>query len=120
MRCRTTPKPWGHEVYAYHAPDEQHPIEVQTVKLLHLDHGASTSKHQHRTKCELFVVVSGSLRLTIWPRDKTGSVVVRLNVGARYYLPAGTWHRLTAASPDTVILEVSTLHSEEDTERQAL
>jgi len=95
-------KVWGKEVWIANEPE-------YCGKLLYVNRGASGSLHYHPKKKETFHLLQGRIELeygdttlSAWPEPIT--------------IQAGILHRFTAFV-DSVILEVSTHHDDEDVVR---
>ena len=101
-------KLWGYEVWIKNDED-------YCVKELHLNEGFESSLHYHKLKFETFYVSCGILRVEI----------VQDGVSKIYTLGAGEWlnidayvkHRLSSIARETVIIECSTQHFENDSYR---
>ena len=95
-------KVWGKEVWIANEPE-------YCGKLLYVNKGASGSLHYHPKKKETFYRLSGALCLTV------GDEVIIFNElsESAITIPAGTPHRFTAFI-DSILLEVSTHHDDED------
>lgn len=106
------------EIYAYHSPDEKniHKLHVETVKLLFLNKNKKLSLHFHHTKDEIFMVAQGSVMVeTIEKNGKKRAWT--LKTGDRIFVPKCTPHRLTGTGDNNLVIEVSTLHRDEDSFR---
>lgn len=97
------PKVWGYEKWLENN-------EKYCCKLLSLNKGYQCSLHYHKDKDETFLVTSGHVRLEL------GDEVMHLRPGSFVRVPPGTHHRF-AGIEDSVIIEVSTHHKEEDSYR---
>jgi mannose-6-phosphate isomerase-like protein (cupin superfamily) len=80
-----------------------------------------SSLHYHKEKDETFIIIKGEVQLEVggpcqlgldklYPKKK----VYRLKVGESYRLEPHTVHRFTSISNNSIILEVSTHHDDED------
>ena len=98
-------KVWGKEIWIVNC-------EKYCGKLLYLDKGAVSSMHYHKEKQETFYALSGQTGLHIEGKD------YMLNPYSR---PKTIYpkqeHQFIGLSEDTVILEISTHHSEDDVVR---
>ena len=107
------PKLWGEEIWLCNQAK-------YCSKLLVLNPGFCCSIHRHAVKEETFFVMSGAVEVQTGS-DPSAMPVEEKLAGDHLHLPPGTWHRFWAKSGagecPTVILEISTFHSEEDVER---
>lgn len=102
------PKPWGCErLYAS--------TDRYCLKRLMIHKGHQTSVHRHREKDETFVCRSGHYRVEVWDGDDRRAV--DLDGGCTLRVAPGTWHRVSCVNPGE-LLEVSTRHSDDDTDRR--
>lgn len=104
------PKGWGFEDWI----DNR---EEYCMKRMFMLKGKRFSWHYHPIKRETFYILSG--KLTMWygtdpDREKAEEIV--LEAGQSFHIEPGLWHQV-CAQEDTVILEVSTTHSDEDVVR---
>ena len=97
------PKVWGHEKWLENN-------EKYCCKLLTLNKGYQCSLHYHKKKDETFLVTSGHVRLEL------NGQVTHLRPGSFVRIPPETPHRF-AGIEDSVIIEISTHHDEEDSYR---
>ena len=72
--------------------------DVYELRLLHLKAGGFCSRHYHETKCNVFHVVSGSIRVKTYGASEPGEdglLLVRILTrgSGPYHIPAGTQHR---------------------------
>ena len=75
---------------------------TSTVKLIHIQPGASLSLQLHNKRSEFWRVISGSATAVI--DDKT----VKLHLGDELFVPPGSVHRLTGSQEDgSQILEIA-------------
>lgn len=106
------------EIYLYHQPDEKdfHQLKVDTVKALFFDKTKKLSLHFHAEKDEIFTVVQGAVLVeTI---EKSGQKRAwTLKVGERIFIPKFTPHRISGVMEKNILIEVSTLHKDQDSIR---
>jgi mannose-6-phosphate isomerase-like protein (cupin superfamily) len=83
--------------------------------------GFMSSLHWHKNKDETFIIIKGEVQLEVggpcqlgldklYPKKK----MMRLKVGDAFRLEPGTVHRFQSISNNSIILEVSTHHEDED------
>jgi len=96
---KTVNKVWGREKWIVNCPD-------YCGKLLLVHKGASSSLHYHPKKKETFYVLEGKARLTVGNKEVSTPITIEPNTPHRFY-----------GITDTVILEVSTFHSDDDVVR---
>jgi mannose-6-phosphate isomerase-like protein (cupin superfamily) len=82
-------------------------------KILHYNQGYQSSLHYHKIKSEVFYILKGQLLLDTL-EDKQGIIV---NTGDVIEIPAGFAHRLSSPFGFAVVIEFSTLHSDDDVYR---
>lgn len=99
---------WGDETWLVN--DEELNLGC---KFLTIFPGFLSSKHQHLTKSEHFIVLSGELKLYEWNGAGVQSEVM-LEEGQHHFIPKETWHRFETGSKQFVLLlEVSTFEDEQ-------
>ncbi len=100
---RTVPKVWG----------EEHWIVNRDYcgKKLILKKGFRCSMHRHPIKDETFHLDTGSVFLELGEKEHI------LSPGDSVHIPTGSWHRFTGLE-ESVILEFSTHHEDDDCERR--
>lgn len=101
---RIVPKVWGEEHWIVNRD------EYCGKKLL-LKKGMRCSLHLHPVKDETFHLESGSVLLELSGEQH------RMRPGDTIHIPTGAWHRFSGID-DSVILEFSTRHRDEDVERR--
>ena len=91
---------------------------ITSVHHLKIKKGGFCSEHRHRFKSNIFFVLSGNLKLTIWTsKDKDDDTVVW--PGESSEIPPGMYHKFTALT-DVECLEIyETKLRGEDIERRA-
>lgn len=117
-------KGWGRvedgigEIFAYHEPQENtdQRFNVQTVKLLHIAKDKKLSRHFHICKREYFIVACGSFKVEMWDR-KGVLTTFTMRTDNRIIIEPGVQHRMTGLEDNNVLVEVSTLDTEEDSYR---
>ena len=104
------PKGWGREVWVVNN-------SKYCGKIMHLNAGKQCSIHYHKVKDETFHVLSGMLELHLfkggYPEEQS---VVVMKQGDTVHIPTGLVHRFRGIE-DSMILEISTQHFEEDSYR---
>ena len=96
-------KVWGHEEWAVNHPD-------YCGKFLYLKKGKRCSLHYHKNKDETFYVLSGRVLMEINGEERI------MGKGDIQHISPMTRHRFSGLS-DSVIVEFSTHHEEEDSFR---
>lgn len=99
----TVPKLWGYEKWIENN-------EKYCSKLLSLKKGYQCSLHYHKIKDEMFILTKGHVRLEVDQK------VVHLKPGMFQRIPPGTKHRFRGIE-DSLIIEVSTKHMDDDSYR---
>ena len=97
-------KKWGKELWLVNT-------DKYCSKLLYLNRGAVSSLHSHPKKMETFYCLSGSVMLTIM-----GKREIMDGHTFPVTIEPGQVHQFEGKE-DSVLLEVSTTHSEDDVER---
>lgn len=97
------PKVWGYEKWLENN-------DKYCSKILSLNKGYQCSLHYHKNKDEMFLVTKGRMRLEL------GDETMTLGEGDFVRIPPGTKHRF-AGLDDTLIVEISTHHEEDDSYR---
>jgi len=105
------PKGWGEEIWIINT-------DKYCGKLLKFRAGATFSDHYHINKDETWYVLSGKLELRYYDLANADRLTKELTVGDVVHIPPSTPHQLKALE-DSVIVEVSTPHDEEDSYRIA-
>ena len=105
---RHVEKSWGHE-------ETWAETEAYVGKILTIREGHGLHMQRHRTREETIRVMQGTLQLqTGAPRPNGSGTVQRImGPGAVHHVRPGSVHRLTAASGDVILLEVSTNHPDD-------
>lgn len=85
-------------------------------KLMVLKEGFQCSLHKHFTKDETFFVLQGKVLIES-STNPNMLVVASFGEGQNKHIAPNTYHRFSALLPDTILLEVSTSHSDEDVSR---
>lgn len=99
-------KKWGKEVWIVNEPE-------YCAKFLHVDRGASGSLHYHPKKKETFFLLEGEIKV------EYDDFILRFVIGewpTPLNIPPCSPHRFTGIA-DSVILEVSTHHDDDDVVR---
>lgn len=110
-------KTWGHELWFANDLDKNY-----CGKELRVLAGHRCSYHYHHIKDEVFHLFYGCVLVEFGPTDALPAADdhahrVLLLPKQRLHIPAGIRHRFTAFDEDSVIIEVSTYHREEDSIR---
>ena len=99
---------WGAEDWILN--DAKHGV---CTKFLTIFPGFQSSKHNHETKWEYFIVLSGKLELDIWDDPDVFRQYRTLSTGQRHFIPAGQYHRFRTNTREFVLLlEVSGFENE--------
>lgn len=102
------PKLWGAEGWITNDGD-------RCYKILYVVPGYICSLHRHLVKSETFTVLEGELYLEYRKGEKCFRRILKQDES--FFIKVGTPHRFSAILKDTKVLEKSTLHSDEDTDR---
>lgn len=104
------PKGWGHEVWICNN-------DLYCCKHLFFQTGKKCSWHYHVSKHETFYIVAGIIKLDHgYESDIAKRTTEILYPGDRFEIPPGLNHQMEGVT-DSIILEVSTHHEEEDSIR---
>lgn len=98
-------KIWGEEIWLVNNDD-------YCAKLLIVKKQHQCSFHMHKEKDETFVLQSGYVVMDVDYKERL------MKPGQAVHIPPETYHRFAGLSDESVILEVSTHHSEEDSYRK--
>jgi len=105
-------KTWGHELWMANNEEENY-----CGKILHIEKGYKSSMHFHAEKHETFFILKGSLALHLWNLQKgCAKETVIVKEGETYELDRLTAHQLEALE-ELDIIEISTLHKDQDSYR---
>lgn len=85
-------------------------------KFLIFKEGSEFSTHMHKEKREIFHVISGWLLVTGINTEDASTYTIELTKGDSLEVPRMVFHRIKAII-DSVILEISTSHRDEDSYR---
>ena len=106
-------KGWGHETWI-------HNDSLYCGKLLFIKKDAIMSYHYHKDKTETFYLYSGKVVAILGTEDneffRVPTHIFRMEPGDVLELPSMTPHSIIALE-DSLIMEVSTKHNEEDSFR---
>lgn len=93
--------------------DQVVPFKVKRLYYFNVGPGGKTGEHCHKTEQEVFFQVQGSATAII---DRgNGKEEIRLNSpGDAIYLPNFVWHGFKDATPDCLILAVSSTNYADD------
>jgi mannose-6-phosphate isomerase-like protein (cupin superfamily) len=104
------PKGWGKEVWIVN-------FEKYCGKFLFINKNKRMSWHYHLVKEETFYVLEGECVLSYGQDDDLAASRQKiLRPGSKFHVRPGTRHMLEAVA-DTIVLEISTTHIEEDSIR---
>jgi len=113
MRAKKIDKEWGYEIWLANNEEENY-----CGKILHINGGESSSMHFHAKKHETFYVLSGGLRVEIINTETTEKTMHVLGQGDSFVIDRLTPHQLSPVGDNAVeIIEISTLHKDEDSYR---
>jgi len=84
---------------------------------LSIKQGGYCSEHKHEYKYNIFYIISGKLKITIW-RDKSMKDVTTLKEGQVSAVPPGLWHCFEALEDSEVIEMYQVLLHDPDIERR--
>jgi len=96
-------KIWGYELWIANS-------ELYCGKILHVDKGCQLSYHFHKIKDETFFILDGMIKIIVEGEIKT------MAPGQTIHLKPNTKHTVFALKTSD-ILEISTQHFEEDSNR---
>lgn len=102
-------KGWGSEVWIHN--DEQY-----CGKILYFEKDKKFSYHYHMEKNETWYVIKGSFELRVKDPVTAEDSEFNIKEGDRVYIGRGLPHQLRALE-DSVVVEVSTQHFDEDSYR---
>ena len=106
-------KPWGYEIWLANNSDYNY-----CGKILHINEGHSSSMHFHGNKHETFYILSGGLRVDYINTENAVLQSVVLGEGDTLEIDILQPHKLIPLGNSGVdIIEVSTLHEDEDSKR---
>jgi mannose-6-phosphate isomerase-like protein (cupin superfamily) len=101
---KTIKKVWGEEKWIINN-------ELYCYKKLYLYEGYRCSLHYHKIKDETFVIEKGLVEM------ECGDICKKMSVGEQIRIKPNIYHRFTGIT-NSVIIEISTTHREEDSYRQ--
>lgn len=110
------PKVWGEERWL-------HNDEMYCGKILVLKGGKHCSLHYHKLKTETFYVARGHLQMELTDLEGAMQIpplireVFEMREGDTLLLKPGMVHRFTGMADETLIMEFSTQHFDEDSYR---
>ena len=92
-----TTKVWGRTRHVFASP-EASIWELDVVR------GGYCSRHRHKTRANLFVVVRGNVQVTTWDaKDRPRTFHLTAGTRAMLRVPAGVWHRFEAVGPAQIV-----------------
>jgi len=100
-------KPWGYELWICNS-------DKYCGKKLFIKQGRHLSYHHHKIKDEVLYVESGQIRFTYDDSDGAKSII--MPAGYAFHVLPGVVHQMQAIS-DTMLLEFSTQHFDDDSYR---
>ena len=101
---KEVPKVWGKEIWVANEPE-------YCGKLLHIRQGACSSLHYHKVKKETFYCLSGAVMLEV------GEAMLTLSPDTEPIIILPTVAHSFEGLIDSILLEVSTHHDDEDVVR---
>ena len=114
---------WGWEIWLVNSKE----MNV-CCKLLIIYPGWVSSLHGHETKAEYFIILSGELKLYVYPRmedvypDAPGGLpeILELDEGQQHFIPEKTYHKFATGTKQFVLLlEISSYEDELTTKLEA-
>lgn len=75
--------------------------EPTTVKIITVKNGERNSLQSHKMRDEAWVIIAGTMKLTI------GNETFDASTGDEYWIPAGTKHRFAGTGEGNRLLEIS-------------
>lgn len=75
--------------------------EPTTVKIITVKRGERNSLQRHKKRDELWIIIEGSMELTLNDEVRVA------NVGDEFWLPAGTKHRFKGIGEHNKLVEIS-------------
>ncbi len=102
-------KVWGKEIWIKN--DEKYCMKEMT-----LNKGYQCSLHCHKVKTETFYIAKGKVNLQIEEKELKDNI---LYFGDYYHINPGVYHRFIGLE-DSIIIECSTKHSDDDSYRKKL
>lgn len=88
-------------------------------KVLTLIKGKKCSMHYHMNKLETMYLQSGSVTIRFRDPSNAEDYYIKLNIGDSIRIPRGQQHQIIA-NEDSILIEFSTKHEEEDSYRVEL
>lgn len=109
------------EVYAWHSDSDfeykkHEDLRVKTVKVLYFGKDKRLSLHFHREKEEIFYCAYGNIEVVTISKDGKKSIDM-MQPGDRIFIPRCMPHRMRGINDVNILVEVSTLHKDEDSYR---
>lgn len=109
-KYHTVTKLWGQEIWLVNN-------DRYCAKILVIVPGFECSKHMHPIKKETFFILDGVLALETWDENDCRNIEL-LGEGESKTLEPCTYHRFSSGWDNpTMILEISSTHSDEDVVR---
>ena len=111
-KARDVKKGWGKEVQIFNsAAKEDSPTGLSGKLLVYTEYGAVSSMHFHRTKSEVFYVLSGRVQFKYYNLDNADEMATVLVEGDVVTIPPGNPHQIISLEPSTIIEFASTDYS---------
>lgn len=105
-------KPWGREVWIANNVENDY-----CGKILEIKEGYGSSMHFHVEKHETFFILSGKLQVDYIDTANAVLKTVIVESGETLEIERNQPHKLIPKDGDVQIIEVSTLHKDEDSKR---
>jgi mannose-6-phosphate isomerase-like protein (cupin superfamily) len=104
-------KKWGYELWVHN--DNQYCGKL----LVFTEVGNKFSMHYHMIKNETWYIQNGAFQFDWIDTENGERCVTQLEIGDVVYIERGLPHQLTALSPNSIVMEVSTEHFDDDSYR---
>ena len=112
-KAKRVDKDWGYEIWMANNEKENY-----CGKILHINGGETSSMHFHSEKHETFYVLEGELKVVLIDTETTAQTIHILKPGETFVIDRLFPHQLSTATDNAVkIIEISTLHKDEDSFR---
>lgn len=105
-------KPWGQEIWMANNIENNY-----CGKILKIKKGFSSSMHFHVEKHETFYISSGNLQVDYIDTSSAVLKTVIVKQGQTLEINRNQPHKLIALEGDVELIEISTLHKDEDSKR---
>ena len=104
-------KKWGYELWVHN--DNQYCGKL----LVFTEVGNKFSMHYHMIKNETWYIQNGASQFDWIDTENGERCITQLEIGDVVYIERGLPHQLTALSPNSIVMEVSTEHFDDDSYR---